>query len=212
MSKRRLHVSWVAIVTTLTMTASCSSAGSASSVRPSDPTISGDRTSATATATVVPTPGVASTLGPAPSGCPGPSPHPQRAFNKGPYFGASPLLGGFYARLAASENAFHADQAPHRTYGWRIKVLWAIPPNEDRPVTLSGHIVGTGQPILIDLANEPDQPRTSQVLDPSHPGIPVAGNGWAEFPSYLYFPRAECYVLNAQWQGGQWTLGFGFGR
>lgn len=48
-------------------------------------------------------------------------------------------------------------------------------------------------------------------LDPSHPGA-VSEGDWKEFPSYLYFPRAGCYALRARWPGGEWDLGFGFGR
>lgn len=51
----------------------------------------------------------------------------------------------------------------------------------------------------------------SVTFDPDRPGIPPQDGSLKEFPSYLLFPSAGCYLLEATWATGTWRLGFGFG-
>jgi hypothetical protein len=124
--------------------------------------------------------------------------------------GQPPIWAGFYARFDADTNAFHAMQAPRKKDGWRIKVLWVIEPGGSTPVTLSGRNLVTGAPLQFEIGV--GSVSESPVLDPRHPAIPIQDGNWKEFPSYLYFPSAGCYVLSASWSGGSWEMGFGFGQ
>jgi hypothetical protein len=132
----------------------------------------------------------------------------------GPLIGSSPLWGGFYAKLDRQANAFGTGANVRRTaYGWRIKVLWVIEPAASTPVMISGADTSTGQPLYFWTGGvHPHGPIAQLTIDPAHPAIPIQHGQWKEFPSYLYAPSAGCYRLSASWQGGGWTLGFGFGR
>ena len=151
-------------------------------------------------------------LNTSPDGCQGPNPEPERvARSFGRVIGGSPIWGGFYARFNEQSNAFVASQAPRTMDGWRIKVLWLIAPDVSTPVSLSGHNVETGAPLRFAIGGAAPATDTP-VLDPAHPAIPVQDERWKEFPSYLYFASAGCYVLTASWSGGSWELGFGLGQ
>jgi hypothetical protein len=85
-----------------------------------------------------------------------------------------------------------------------------LEPDYDGTVEVTGFNPSTGE--LLWFAPEDEDPATSLVVDSEAPGVLPQGRGWKEFPSYLYFPRAGCYVLTAEWPGGAWRLGFGLGR
>lgn len=156
-------------------------------------------------------PEVSLDLGAPPSRCAGTSPRPQSVDpSYGKVIGGDPLWGGFYAKLDAKANAFHAGDAERTELGWRIKVLWLIRPEQTEPVTVEGMHASSGEHLWFEVADQGEN-TTEPRLDPSHPGA-VSEGDWKEFPSYLYFPRAGCYALRARWPGGEWDLGFGFGR
>lgn len=199
MSQMRLVGFYAAVAVTLW---GCSSAAPrSSSAGPRSPTDRGTSSS----------PGViAAELTQSPAGCPGPLPQVHSG-QAGGFFGSTPLSGGIYARLDKATGAFQASQAPRTQYGFRIKVLWVVAAHQASPVSLKGFNANTGAPILISLANISDRPSASVALDPLHPGTPSSHRGNSEFPSYLYFPSAGCYRLQADWSNGSWTMGFGFG-
>ena len=156
---------------------------------------------------------IARRLDASPEGCDGPAPHYERiARYFGSLAGGSPIWGGFYARFDEETNAFHGTQAPLKNDGWRIKVLWVIDPDASTPVTLSGRNTATDAPLKFETSGGGEVATNSPVLDPANPAIPIQDGNWKEFPSYVYFPSAGCYVLSASWSGGSWQMGFGFGR
>jgi len=155
---------------------------------------------------------VAVTLRSPPAGCPGPSAEPQRPTRLyGKLYGRQPVWGGFYAEFDPHVHVFHAADAPRTDTGWRIKVLWIVHRDQSDPVVLSAHR-GDGEPVWFEIAVIGPPPATSAGLDPAHPENVAERGGWKEFPSYVYFPSAGCYTLEASWRGGRWRIGFGFGR
>jgi hypothetical protein len=172
---------------------------------PSQPEVS-----ATRSATLSP-PVVAANLDTAPAVCPGPHPRLGAASSAyGKVAGSGPLRGGIYAELNTRANAFHATDAPRTDFGWRIKILWLVRPDQAQPLMIQGSGSSSEGPVLFALP-ENDPTKTFQ-LDPADAGVPLEKGHWLEYPSYAYFPRAGCYRLSARWEGGGWDLGFGFGR
>jgi hypothetical protein len=157
-----------------------------------------------------PLPAVSRRLLAPPEDCPGPRPRPKQVSPAyGRVVGGGPLWGGFYADLNPGAGSFVAADAVRTEYGWRIKVLWIVNPDQADPVTLRGTSVSTGDPVWFEV--EDQEPGLAPALDPASPGVPPEEGHWREFPSYLYFPEAACYSLEAAWPGGSWRLGFGFG-
>lgn len=196
---------WVVATTSALLIACTGPSGEGAASRSTDP------------ATSTPPGGVdviAHSLDAAPDGCQGPTPQYEKVARYfGPLAGGSPIWGGFYARFNEGANASYALRGPRRTKdGWPVKVLWVIEPGTHTPVTLSGRNVATGAPLRFKIGGVHVTATESPVLNPKHPAIPIQDGEWKEFPSYLYFPSAGCYVLTASWIGGSWQMGFGFGR
>jgi hypothetical protein len=150
-------------------------------------------------------------LGSVPTNCPlGPrqvSPDPQQF---GPGVGSYPVwaigIGGQHATIHLG-----VDGGQYTSAGWQWKVLWAVKASFPQTITLQGKALHGNTPLLFQLG---DNNLTSMpLLDPRHPGTPTGQDaGWSEFPSYLYVPAAGCYVLEAHWQGGGWSIPFAAGR
>jgi hypothetical protein len=121
--------------------------------------------------------------------------------------GPGPCGAGPYAELDSSINAYRASDAPRTDYGWRVKILWIMHPEQTIPVALEGTNVTTGEPLWFALEGEDTSIGAS--LDPAHPEN--ENLGWKEFPSYVFFPSADCYAVEAAGSGGTWQLGFGIG-
>jgi hypothetical protein len=156
---------------------------------------------------------VATRLEPPPSGCRGPVPARSQppGTELGRMFGHAPVWAGPYATYEPSAQALHlGPDAPRARLGWRIKVLWALSPEIDEKVAVSGQEVTDGTPVSFALAE--GAPTTSAILDPAAPGVPVITDEPLQFPSYAYFPRAGCYSLEARWNDGDWSMVFAVGR
>jgi hypothetical protein len=136
----------------------------------------------------------------------------------GPALGTSPAWAlGFMAEGSRDVlhiiDSLHGRTGPHGLYR---KVLWLTQPGYAQKVTLSGHSLSNNDPLWFQFGS--DDPTTTPVLDPAHPGVPGSGdpmgspqNRYANFPSYLFVPGADCYVLEARWPGGNYSVSFAAG-
>lgn len=76
---------------------------------------------------------------------------------------------------------------------------------------MTGVNVRTGDSIWFQVSDGGD-PTPTATLDPATPGaVSEPGSPWREFPSYLYFPSAGCYLLQVDSADAGWNLRFGFG-
>jgi len=145
-----------------------------------------------------------------PNCAPGPTLH-QIFPAIGPGIGNAPLwifgFGGTHPVLRIDPQGTYV--AP---YGWTWKIIWEVGPHLLSVITLRGKNVHTGAPIWFQLLDGPIV--SSAVLDPQHPDhpVPVAGEGYAEWGSYMFIPAAGCYQMEATWPGGQWSFPFAAGR
>ena len=155
-----------------------------------------------------PSPRVADRLGGGPSGCACPSPKPRPVSDLyAPLVGTDVTWAGFYARLEAPDS-FHVTDVPRTEFGYRIKALWVMTSAQADPVSVTGGS-DSGDVLLFDTG---ERPSPEAVLDPDAPGTVPEDPDWKEYPSYLYFPRAGCYLLEVAWPGGGWAIGFGLGK
>ncbi len=107
------------------------------------------------------------------------------------------------------------NQAKH---GWPIKIPWL----EKRAYTGTVMVQVRAWPHgrLLWLQGADQRPHTILVLDPRHPsfvplrkdtrhpGRLVTDSAWKGFSSMLFIPRAGCYMLQARWPGGRWSVPF----
>jgi hypothetical protein len=144
-------------------------------------------------------------LEPRPSNCPGPRPKRVPVDPEfGPLNGKRPAWGGVYAPYNTKTNSFRLPpDTPHTKLGWRVKILWVVAPKQRDPITLSGRQTGSEESIWFEI----DQmPATTYAILPAN-----TTEYFADFPSYVYFPSAGCYSIEARWPDGSWRLGFGVG-
>jgi hypothetical protein len=154
---------------------------------------------------VVPTPtyAVNHVLGPIPQDCP-PGPTPQSISpNLTDVVGGSPVWLTPVTGIPSS--------VPFTQFGWPDKVIWEVEPSYTEQIMVHGGSLRDGTQLWIELNNA--HPTTTAVLDPQNPGHDpsVVGNGWAEWGSYIYIPKADCYYLEATWPEGHWYLTFAAG-
>lgn len=122
--------------------------------------------------------------------------------------GASPAWFGPYLAVDLKRARFRIPRdAPRTREGWRVKFLWIVRKRARGPITISG-ADARGRPLLV--APEGAKPRPTVRFEPAR--ADATASGFVEFPSYVYFPGAGCYVLNARWNGGRWRLAFAAGR
>jgi hypothetical protein len=158
-------------------------------------------------------PHVAKRLAQAPTTCTGPKPRLVAFGDYGNLAGSSPIWAGFYASFDPAGQRYRIERdAPRTRYGWRVKVLWVVGPKLERPARIAGRELATGAALWFEIGEEDRKPAALGKLDPASPGVPPTSDGYKEFPSYLYVPRAGCYELEAEWAGGRWRLVFGLGR
>jgi hypothetical protein len=120
---------------------------------------------------------------------------------------------GPYLSVDERRSTFHVlADAPRTEHGWRVKFLWVIGPGQDAPVTLRGGDLSGERELPLQL--EGAEVAASATLHPERPGaLPEdPSSGFKEFPSYVYFPAAGCYFLEARWPGGSWKIVFAVGR
>lgn len=181
--------------------------------KPRAGTPEGSPAKADSTSSTSPSPKVARSLGPPPRGCGAPRLSRSAVSpNYAPLLGRAPVWFGPYLSVDERRSTFHVlADAPRTERGWRVKFLWVIGPAQDAPVTLRGGDLSGEHQVPLEL--EGAEVAASATLDPERPGaLPDPSSGFKEFPSYLYFPAAGCYFLEASWPGGSWKIAFAVGR
>jgi hypothetical protein len=181
------------------------------------PFATGPSPSTSSTATVIspsapPMPMVSRHLGAPPTDCGRPAPRPRRVASLyGPLVGERPVWVGVYASLDVERAAYQVEDATRTPFGWRVKFLWVLGPSATAVVRLTGVEVRTGDSIWFEVSDGGD-PTPTATLDPATPGaVSEPGILWREFPSYLHFPSAGCYLLQVDSADAGWKLRFGFG-
>jgi hypothetical protein len=97
----------------------------------------------------------------------------------------------------------HYQENPQLPGWWATKVGWLIPKVYTGTVQVRGWNVADDSPMYFEFGD--DGALTSAALDPDEPGGFVDGlEDWAFFPSYVWVPKAGCYRLRAEWNGGLW--------
>jgi hypothetical protein len=99
-------------------------------------------------------------------------------------------------------------------HGYAAKTVWVVEPGYRELVHLRGKSHGSGQPLWFQLNGQ--APTTAPTLDPSLPAVlvknPAVGEpNYPAFPSYIFFPRSDCYEIEARSSGGSWQLTFSVG-
>jgi hypothetical protein len=157
-------------------------------------------------------PRVAKSLARAPGSCTGPKPRLTGFGRYGNLAGSSPVWAGFYAAFDSARQIYRIERdAPRTEYGWRVKVLWVVSPGLKLHARVQGRDLATGTELWFEIGEEGSEAPFG-VLDPAHPGVPPTSDGYKEFPSYMYVPRAGCYAISAEWTDGGWRLIVGLGR
>jgi hypothetical protein len=150
-------------------------------------------------------------LGPVPTNCPTNPPPTTIDRFFGTASGMRPVwVIGFSPGLSLRMGPSSA--IAHGPHGWYDKVAWIVAPNYRQHITLRGSAMAGGTPLWFQIGGQP--PSTRPVLDPRYPeaSAPNEPAGWAAFPSYIFIPRAGCYVVEADWPGGMWRLAFAAGQ
>jgi hypothetical protein len=154
-------------------------------------------------------PNIDRVLRPAPRDCDAPPlarRHVSRAY--APLLGSAPIWFGPYLNVDQRRAIFRIPRdAPRTREGWRVKFLWIVRKRAPGPITVSG-VDARGRPLL--LAPEDENLGPTARFDPAR--ADAVASGFVEFPSYVYFPGAGCFVLTARWNGGSWRLSFAAGR
>lgn len=173
---------------------------------------SGSDKGASATAAVNGT--VSRQLAPAPTTCPGPKPRPKKVtpgVNR--VIGRSPVWAGPYGMLDPKTGALQmVGNVPRTRYGWRDKVLWLVAYHHKGVIRLRGRNLTTGTALEFNVELSGVGTTTTGLLNHGKPGAVTNPGEPKQFPSYIYFTEAGCYVLSASWNGGSWKIVLGLGR
>jgi len=155
---------------------------------------------------------------PAPTTCPaiGPTPTSTPPGLEGTWVGASPFWFDPYLELDPATSVWHyfADMGLKGRDGWSVKVIWLLARTLTEPARISIKSLGSGRPLWITIGGSYTERSTAPRLDParpSHPDVP-AKPYTHEWGSYVVFPQAGCYAVEAQWPGESRRLVFAFGR
>ena len=137
-------------------------------------------------------------------------------------FGTKPLWVFPYATWSPQSQSLKVKQDRfyrRKRLGWPIKFLWEVDGAQREPVDVGIRSKRTGRLIWLSIGGQREPYfvnalTRNPILDPAHPGHPDTSDPPLrhEWGSIVYFPRAGCYELAAQWPGGRWTFVFGFGR
>jgi len=149
-------------------------------------------------------PSVARYFGPAPQNCPIANSsliHPY----KGYIWVGSPSLRG-YSLWYMANRRLALGFGDRTKYGYPQKIFWQLASSVRGPVSLRGWNVRTGQPIWFGRPLPDAHPK------PLVPGPVIAWPSaiirYRRAPSLTFVPGAGCYVLEARWKGGSWTMPF----
>ena len=158
-------------------------------------------------------PAVADRLARAPATCTGPAPRLTAFGDYGNLAGIAPVWAGLYATFDRAAQRYRIEAgAPRTPYGWRIKVLWVVGPTLERPARIDARDRRTGATLWFEVGEEGSEPAPFATLDPANRDAPRTSNGYREFPSYVYVPRAGCYAITVDWGNGRRRLVVGLGR
>ena len=145
----------------------------------------------------------------APANC-GP-PARSEAPGTGTMFGADPFWFGPYAAYDEIPQTIHiAADAPHTSHGWQVKTLWIVANHLSAPVEVRVRALSGDMRMWVRLGGS-RLLQQSFLLDPAHPGA-YHDPDVADFPSYAYFPKAACYVIEGSWPAGMSRVILGVGR
>jgi hypothetical protein len=98
--------------------------------------------------------------------------------------------------------------------GWAVKFIWLAAKTITGPARVSITGVASGRPLSITIVGTYIDRSTAPLLDPNRPSHPDVAErpDTHEWGSYVVFPRAGCYALDARWPQGSRRLVFSFGR
>ena len=167
---------------------------------------SGDSSGAAPTAAANPRP-VDRVLGPAPPSCGAPPLRRQLVSREfAPLLGARPAWFGPYLTVERRRARMRIlRDAPRTRHGWRVKFLWVVDRRAARGTVTVRGADAKGRALYFEL--EDGRPGDTAKLDPAE-----GAGDLVDIPSYLHFPGAGCYTLEARWRGGRWRLRFAAGR
>ena len=148
-------------------------------------------------------------LRPAPRGCKvTPLVREEVSPEYAPLLGGEPVWFGPYLRVEPQRSTFHIlRDSPRKKLGWRVKFLWIVRRSHHTTVTVRG---ADARGRSLWFAHAGRYPTRVVRLAPT--AADSVGTDFAEFPSYVYFPGAGCFVLEARWSDGSWRLAFAAGR
>jgi hypothetical protein len=156
--------------------------------------------------------------GPAPNTCPGigPTPTSTPPGVQGTWVGVSPFWLGPYLKRDPNLSVWrYATNLPLKgKNGWAVKIIWLVARTIPGPARVSIADFASRRPLSITIGGSYTNRSTAPLLDParpSHPDVPSKPYTH-EWGSYVVFPRAGCYRVEAQWPQGSWSLVFSFGR
>jgi hypothetical protein len=149
-------------------------------------------------------------LAPVPECPPGPQPQVIAPQYFGAAIGDTPV---WVVGFAGPHATIRIDtrNIQYTRYGWAARVIFVVKPGYTSPIMISGQNMEDSGPLWLQ-ADAP-MPQVSLYLDPNYPEVPSPENygGWAQWPTYLFIPKAGCYGLQARWPGGSWTVDFAAG-
>jgi hypothetical protein len=112
---------------------------------------------------------------------------------------------------------FQNRQLSATSYGYQQKVLWVVEPGYSKIVRVRLTDFTTGRPMWLQVGGGSAAASHEGLLDPAHPLAEAVESKDSRgvllmYPSYLFIPKAACYVLEASWPDGAWTVSFSAGR
>jgi hypothetical protein len=154
----------------------------------------------------------------APITCPGigPTPTSRPPGLQGTWVGESPFWLGPYLERDPNVSVWRymQDIGLKGNDGWSVKFLWLLARTVKGPTRISITDLGSGRPLSITIGGSYVERSTTPLLDPARPSHPDEPDkpDTHEWGSYVVFPRAGCFRLDARWPEGSWRLVFSFGR
>ncbi len=135
---------------------------------------------------------------------------------QGLWVGVSPFWIGPYLKRDPNVSVWRYATEPglKGNDGWAVKFAWELAQTVTRPVRISITNLASGRPLSITIHGTYTERSNGPLLDParpSHPDVPEKPYTH-EWGSYVVFPEAGCYRLDAQWPESSWSLVFAFGR
>jgi hypothetical protein len=154
-----------------------------------------------------PLPRIPRFLGPSPRNCPVASPHFIHRSRSGPpivWIGSGLLVG--YSGWQVVNHRLMLGFGARTEYGFPQKIFWQLARTMRGSVRLRGWNLRTGQRIWF---GRPLPAANSAVSSPppviAWPSAVIFGR---HAPTLTFVPEAGCYVLQARWHGGGWSVPF----